>query len=358
MPKIKKSFHFLTKRGFSFLCFLAVIGIVMGRLCFDALSYLPILEGLMGDVFLFIPATMWFLPVFLFSLGSLFSFSAKKGLILLICWVILLFVTGFQWSFPTKPASEEGSIRVVSSNRGQSQGAPLWPFVKDVQADIIVLQEVGALQMPPEWKEQNKTWHQGKSGNFVLLSQYPIQETEPLRLSTGDPNFQFPGVRFVLERSPGQYIVVYNLHAATLRSVLQELRGSLWKNTLRGEGVFSSDYWARLDAFSSGRGDSIRFVFERIAREKHPFIIAGDLNCPPRGSLHRLLSEVAQDTFEEKGRGFGWTFPGESNYAITLYGPALRIDYIFTSNDFVVHNVQVEPQSHAQHRAVFAELSL
>jgi endonuclease/exonuclease/phosphatase (EEP) superfamily protein YafD len=106
------------------------------------------------------------------------------------------------------------------------------------------------------------------------------------------------------------------------------------------------------------RREAAKELADRIARETDPVIVAGDFNTPARGRVYHAFANELVDTFEKRGRGFGFTFPGKTRNPFSLFGPWLRLDIIFAGKDWRVVDHIVEPDRPAQHRAVVSTLEL
>ena len=344
---------------FSVISLVMALGIVAALLLIRLLSALPVLHGLVGDLLLFVPANLWILLFLIFAAGSFIgSFSWKRTFVVIFAATLLLNLLGFHWPLGRQSYGGE-VIRVVTSNRGQNQGASLWPFIDQVQADVIVLQQESSTWSASAGGrgQGDAPWYFERLRPFAVHSRFPIIEAKPLK-STKAGRQEIRAARFVLELNSGQQLAIYSVHFPSLRDLLQPLRGVFWIETLKGRGLFSGDYWSDLNAYVDRREEVLQAVLSRLDREELPFIIAGDFNCPPSGSIYRKIDSVAEDAFAHAGQGFGWTFPGESRHALALYGPVLRIDYIFASSALSIHRAEVEADSPAQHRGVFTEVSI
>ena len=96
----------------------------------------------------------------------------------------------------------------------------------------------------------------------------------------------------------------------------------------------------------------------RVAAETDPVIVAGDFNLPARGQAYHRFAQDLTDTFEARGRGYGFTFPGRTRNPFSLFGPWLRLDLVFVSRDWRVLSSLVEPKRPSQHRAVVATFEI
>lgn len=83
---------------------------------------------------------------------------------------------------------------------------------------------------------------------------------------------------------------------------------------------------------------------------EYPTIICGDLNDHPLSYPVRTLVEGWQDSFRERGFGWGTTYSGSI--------PMLRIDYILADSSFRVVNHRIDPNSYSDHYFVQAGVEL
>ena len=85
---------------------------------------------------------------------------------------------------------------------------------------------------------------------------------------------------------------------------------------------------------------------------EYAVILVGDFNVPARGYIYGALSDAFNDTFVDGGRGFGFTFPGETRNPLTFNQPWLRIDHAFTSGGLSTNYAEVEKGRSSQHRGL------
>lgn len=79
-----------------------------------------------------------------------------------------------------------------------------------------------------------------------------------------------------------------------------------------------------------------------------PTVIAGDFNSTPDSALHQALRRTLRDAWSG-GRGFGGT--------VDAFGwVPLRIDYVYTTDDFSVRRTEVLPSACSDHRPVVTRL--
>jgi endonuclease/exonuclease/phosphatase family metal-dependent hydrolase len=95
-----------------------------------------------------------------------------------------------------------------------------------------------------------------------------------------------------------------------------------------------------------------------LQQEKQPFLVAGDFNTPANGYIWDLLRANLSDVFHAKGRGYGFTLPGDTKNPLSFFGPWLRVDYLFSGKSWRSHWCRVESSQPAQHLAVVAKFEL
>ena len=92
------------------------------------------------------------------------------------------------------------------------------------------------------------------------------------------------------------------------------------------------------------------FIMDKIEESPHPIILAGDFNDTPSSFVYNKISSFLEDTFVEKGNGFGRTYAGEL--------PLLRIDFILKSQEFKTLNYQRHKVFFSDHFPVSATLQI
>ncbi len=87
-----------------------------------------------------------------------------------------------------------------------------------------------------------------------------------------------------------------------------------------------------------------------IKSQKLPVILGGDLNSPPFTSARQILRTELVDCFEQRGLGFGLTFPNQF--------PLWRLDYLMVSPQIKVLNCEVVQKTGSDHRGLRAEFNV
>ncbi|RYD91940.1 MAG: hypothetical protein EOP50_13465 [Sphingobacteriales bacterium] len=85
-----------------------------------------------------------------------------------------------------------------------------------------------------------------------------------------------------------------------------------------------------------------------LDRCNYPFVFTADLNDVPNSYAYHTVRGPLQDAFLEKGFGIGRTY--------NALAPTLRIDYIFTTDDFRVRQFQRVARDLSDHYMLVADL--
>lgn len=96
----------------------------------------------------------------------------------------------------------------------------------------------------------------------------------------------------------------------------------------------------------------------QIALTENPVIAAGDFNATVVNYPYKKIRQQLGNAFENAGSGFGFTFPSPAR-RLGVLTPFMRIDHIFYSNHFNIHNAYVvENSGNSDHYPVIALFSL
>lgn len=312
---------------------------------------------------LFLPAWLWTLPALgLLPLALLVDFR-RSGIPLLLSLPLFLGpVIGYQLPFGTPQAEGTGSIKVMTYNRGQSQGTSLQPFKNLWQPDLLALQDSGGrIQGYLQAEGYKEFSHGASSGEFVLLSKFPVLNTQPISYTyppgpEGKIQRAELGARFEIDWN-GKRVAVYNLHFPTHRGMLlSDRNGGFLAGILGIPGTPLAPKRHHREAYWENTLRQIEQVSQQIGKETIPVILVGDLNNPPFGPFQSTLCEHLVDGHDEAGQGYGYTFPGQTNNPLALFRPWLRIDRaLHSKGDWITLRHLAEPGRTSQHRAVFAE---
>jgi endonuclease/exonuclease/phosphatase family metal-dependent hydrolase len=297
---------------------------------------------------LYLPIQVWILP-----LGGLVPAAVvfERRKLLWVHGACLVLTMGFFGGYKlggTQSVGTADSLTVMTNNIGQSNHQSMRPFLQAEQPDIIAFQDAANRGLAYH-REYPDRFVVGR-GEFVLISKYPILSgnlVEEARWNRGAV-----AARFELSFR-GNPLVVYSVHMPTPRpdflklTGLGPLRELLGRNRRRSDGrSYSESMRARVDL--------ARSLAEVFRKETKPFIVVGDFNAPNHGAVYHTFGGILQDAFQKTGHGYGFTFPGVSSHRLVLFGPWLRLDYLFAGNGWKPVYCRVEPHRSSQHRAVVA----
>lgn len=301
-------------------------------------------------VALFLPVHLWLLVPLALGVVSL----ATRRLRMVVVnaahlLAVLLIGTSARWHF-SKTAGGNPRVVCVTNNVSQNNRTSPILFIQASAPDIIALQE--APVQAAMWRRAFPSFSVVQKGQFILVTRLPIRSASLL----AEPSWHHTPVAAEFELDcGGQPLVVYNVHLPTPRPAFAKLRGVGWLRELLGRNRRRSDGESCGETMTA-RVEVARLLAARFAAEQRPFIVLGDFNMPDRGYIYRLFGNELADAFSKTGRGFGWTFPGSTANPLTLFGPWLRLDYIFAGRGWRPVSCTVEPSRRTQHRAVVAVL--
>ena len=242
---------------------------------------------------------------------------------------------------PRKSSRETaGLIKAVTYNikrgLGNDNKTDLSRAAKTLQKlnpDIIALQEVdwivnrsGKVNQPMELGKQLKMHaafgsfmeYQGGKYGMAVLSRYPIQSVERVKLPRGNEPRIALAVKVLLPDN--RSLLLVNVHFD----------------------------WVRDDKFRFAQAKTLK---EYLDKQSIPYVLLGDFNDSPDSRTVKLLSK---GTIEANK-------PAEDRFTFSATNPKREIDFIFAhpANQWKVKKTKVIDESMASdHRPVFAELKL
>jgi len=139
---------------------------------------------------------------------------------------------------------------------------------------------------------------------------------------------------------------VFNLHSASPRQGLEEVRGNGLREEMTSGRLFAGKASEVVESNAYRRQRQVEALTAVATTSPRPVIIAGDTNLP---GLSWILAERLghfRDAFSQAGRGFGYTFPANR--------PWMRIDRILTNHRLRALDFRVGDAVISDHRCVFA----
>jgi endonuclease/exonuclease/phosphatase (EEP) superfamily protein YafD len=269
--------------------------------------------------------------------------------------VLVLFpLMGLTFSFPRTASQDRPHLRLLSFNinAGFAGVDAIASVITRANADVILLQE--------NWHGEGEAlrsrfpgYHLNVSGQFVIISRFPILEThEPPHIPLGGQQRSPRFVRYRLALPGGTIIQLYNLHPLSPREAFEDLRGDGIGTQLRsGRFFLSATGRASLAANAALRSAQVEAAAEDARRSPDPVVLAGDTNLPELSWARARSFGAFQDGFARVGNGFGYTFPRPR-------GPWMRIDRVMADDRLRFLTFSIVKDSASDHLAVVADLEV
>lgn len=260
-----------------------------------------------------------------------------------------LFVYQFGALFTPRgsPPQTGASVIVLSYNIAAGNRDPdrLASLIRSEQPDVVVLQELtpgyaGALsvQLRDILPFTAPTDLRSTDGAGIL-SRTPLRDIQTTELSSD--GYPLQRVRLMVG---DRAVWLYNVHL---------LRPSL--ETRNPPGPVPT----LLRRFGTDQRDrELSRLVAEVERAGGPFIVAGDFNTPAGSRAYRRLPPGWHDSFGERGRGFGHTWPahwGLWGGRLEVSTPLLRIDYVWSGNGAVPARASVPWIDGSDHLPVLAQ---
>jgi endonuclease/exonuclease/phosphatase family metal-dependent hydrolase len=306
--------------------------------------------------------------------GTAYPWLLLMNLALLIFWALnwnrfaiyhsVLLIVG--WSYTTAfigmasalPKSSK-AVTVMSHNVGtilmgknvQSQ----WDKVisdyitflkKHGDPDIVCLQECEGIVRDLLLKKSGYPYHYSAGKGTLVLSRYLVDNGSDLAFhDTGNSAFCA-----TVHLKQGN-VRLYNLHLQS-NYVSGRTDKLLQSGNLEDRQSWQKarDILGAVGSQTVKRAEQAAIVVRSLEKTDAPIVLCGDFNDTPNSYVYNLLSQKLTDSFQEKGRGLGYTFAGSL--------PLLRIDYVFASEHFRVLDAGVIHKKVSDHYPTYAVIEL
>lgn len=296
------------------------------------------------SLLLFAPPALYLLPLAVLAPACLFLRPRLCAIHLLAIIGVGFVYTTFRVGQRRAPGSE--TFALLSHNVGQGDRQQFAAFVAAQKPDAILLQD--ARHRGTRYTTLYPDHYVAVRREFILISRHLIQQAAILP----EPNWRGRPVAARFEiLFQGRPLVLYNVHLPTPRAQLSRfLTGRAVVDMLADDdrpGLTTYREWV------AERLKLSRDLAAVFAGEKQPFLVGGDFNTPDHGSIYHLFAGEMRDAFAEAGSA-GWqlTFPGTSRNPLSLFGPWLRLDYLFAGRGWAPISCDAEAGRRSQHRAV------
>jgi endonuclease/exonuclease/phosphatase (EEP) superfamily protein YafD len=107
------------------------------------------------------------------------------------------------------------------------------------------------------------------------------------------------------------------------------------------------------------RDDQLQTLKDHVIQESYPVLALCDCNVTDQNTGYQILDSVLDDSFQEAGRGLGFTVAPQPMSIPAIFPLLWRIDYVWHDAAFVVSDAWVmEEDGTSDHRAVLAQMHL
>ena len=170
----------------------------------------------------------------------------------------------------------------------------------------------------------------------IFFSKYPIINGGTLDFPSSSNNGLFMDVIY-----QGDTIRIYNVHLQSYRIIpeIDAIKNQKSSRLLaKSKGVMLKQY------------EQAMLIQDNMHQNHYKKIVVGDFNNTQYSNIYRTIKGDMQDTFLEKGKGFGKTY--------NLLGFPIRIDYILADKDFEVLSHKNFKEKLSDHYPIMATLRL
>lgn len=324
-----------------------------------------------------------YLPILIVNILFIIIWSVKRSAYLILSLLcILIGYNTLQRHFGLNSSDNDklisrkdtAEIRICSYNVHLFRAADNLPkpvnreqiiqLINDISPDIVCLQEFytrkkGTLNIQKTIAESlglpYTYFHPVIQNEFeayglMILSKFPIQRSGVI---------QSPGNTASLNRMiyadiirNGRSFRVYNIHLKSIGftpedyAYIKNIPGKSFDNDVEASKRIGS----KLKNAFRQRSAQALYLKTELDRCAKPFIVAGDFNDTPSSFVVHSIAEDLNNSFEEKGKGWGVTYNGDF--------PNFQIDYILSTKDFSVQSYQIEKIKLSDHYPIWTDLKL
>ena len=338
---MKKSTSILNRVVYAINILIAFLLLVTCLSSYLSFQILPLFSALS----LFVP--------FLFILNMLFLgyWVAKRKRKLWVSLIALL-IGYFGFGPFYKMDDEAGeplstSLKVMTYNvwgfnkygwmKDPNIGDRIISFVKENDPDILCIQEHSRIRYRQldQYPYRSETPYETPRSIQAIFSKYPILGNGSLDLPETANNIIYADILYMSDT-----IRVYNLHLQSFSIIPRA-------ETL-SDGDESEKNYKRLVRTFAKQLEQAKIFAEHMENSPYPNIVCGDFNNTQFSNVFKIVKGDMQDSFLERGKGFGRTY--------NLFGFPIRIDYILADSDFEILAHQNFNEKLSDHYPVMATL--
>jgi endonuclease/exonuclease/phosphatase family metal-dependent hydrolase len=250
-----------------------------------------------------------------------------------------------------------------NNNKGSQTRLKMMDLIKQQNADVLCFQEfftstdsiyynnLSYIMKKTGYPYYYFSWDEDGYLQWVgqaIFSRYPIIDSAKIR-------YPRPGMPEALIHADIVYqkdtIRIYTTHLQSYK-LMKEDYDRIEKIKNRDDSILenSRNIFSKLKHATILRSAQANLMKQEIQESPYPYILTADLNDVPNSYTYFTVMDNLQDAFLKKGFGVGRTFNSLS--------PTLRIDYIFVSNEFSIHQVKRIARDLSDHYMLVSDVSL
>jgi vancomycin resistance protein VanJ len=236
------------------------------------------------------------------------------------------------------------SLRIMTYNIENGKGGlSVLLEIAQSRPDILLMQEFGSDFEKP-FLNAFPGWNIKTDGGLAIAARFPLSQFERKELpELSDDRWKRPAYVRAEVNIGDATVAIYNCHLSTPRSAFE---------ALRHRAPLALDLIASNTRDRLAQGAAIASV---IARETLPTVLGGDFNAPENSLVLRPIQQSNfRNTFSEAGTGYGYTKGHDLRLGLSF----VRIDHLYASKHWAVHNSFAGDKAGSDHRPMIAELTL
>ncbi|WP_379763062.1 endonuclease/exonuclease/phosphatase family protein [Flagellimonas marina] len=270
----------------------------------------------------------------------------------MVLWYVVL-GSFYRFSGKEEKTNDDDSFTIMSFNARsfnelkqldvENIDSLIYDFVTEKNPDIVCFQETYYVMKRnnalSQYKYKYVDFIYGKHNGKVIQSVYskfPIIKIDSLSFPKSFNNAIYSDILIGMDT-----VRVYNVH-------LQSFRIVPGLNTIKNEE--SSRLFSKSRSVMLKQYEQANLIRKSMAQTSHKKIVVGDFNNTQYSNIYHIIKGDMNDTYMEKGSGFGRTYD--------LLGFPLRIDYIFADSDFEIVAHKNFNEKLSDHYPVMATLRL
>ena len=254
---------------------------------------------------------------------------------------------GFPRIVSPLPAAGKGDgLKVMSYNvRGfnatkqyepRNAGEKIVALVQEEDPDIVCFQEFNSTYARDF--EYFRDWFitpaaTGKTSQ-AIYSKFPIVKVGSIAFPGSNNNAIFADILYQKDT-----LRIYNIHMESYK--IRSLR-LLFRN-------YGWDFFMLFNAVAEKHREQAGLVRDHLAASQYPTLLCGDFNATAFSRPYRIISKGLQDSFREKGAGWGATY-------FLKQILRMRIDFVLASDELEFMNHRIREERLSDHLPVVATL--